>query len=150
MVLSRSDQKCSQALPSLTIVLPGLLTPVLAALVTFHALFHGTIAVLHLYALYWCNTDFIHLFSAQLTSAQLEHTDFGLHSCPSSPQLLCLVVKLQSLLYIIRCCFSFGAFSLELPPALQRGTGIPYISEASLGLESKQETSSAAVQAVPW
>lgn len=52
MVLPRSDQKCSQALPRLTIVVPGLLNSVLAALVTFHALFHSTIIVLHLYALY--------------------------------------------------------------------------------------------------
>lgn len=56
MVLSRSDQKCSQALPRLIIVDPGLLNSVLAALVTFHALFQ---IVLHLYALYWCNTDLI-------------------------------------------------------------------------------------------
>lgn len=64
-------------------------------------------------------------------------------------QLLCLVVKLQSLAYNICYLLTFGAFSLDLPPALQRGTGIPFGSEASLSLERKQETTSAAVQAVP-
>lgn len=109
-------------------------------------LFHSTIIVLHRYVLYWCNTDVICLFSSQLTSAQLEHTNFGL----PLHQLLCVVVKLQSLVYDICYLFSFGAFSVDLPPALQRGTCIPFGSEASLSLERKQETTSAAVQAVPW
>lgn len=106
MILSRSDQKCSQALPSLIIVVPGPLKSVLAALVTFLALFH---IVLHLYALYWYNTDLICLFSSQLTSAQLEHKNFGLHSCPSPPPTSLLgdqtVIGLQHLLLAQHWCF---------------------------------------------
>lgn len=110
MVLSRSDQKCSQALASLVIVVPGLFNSVLAALVTFHAQFHSTIIVSHCYALYWCNTDVIYLFSSQITSAQLEHTNFGLHSCHSPPPTSLLggqttIVGLQHLLLVQLWCF---------------------------------------------
>lgn len=102
------------------------------------------------FMLYIGVTHLICLFSTQLTSAQLEHKTLDSIHALLLHQLLCLVFKLQSLVYNICYFFSFGAFSFELPPALQRGTGIPFGSEASLSLESKQETTSAAVEAVPW
>lgn len=83
--------------------------------VTFHGLFQSGISALHLYALNWCNTDFnYYLFSTQLASAsQQERTNFELHSSPSPPQLLCLVVKLWSSLCFICCCFSPVLFQLS-------------------------------------
>lgn len=85
-------------------------------------------------------THFIYLSTQLASASQLERTNFELHSSPSPPQLLCLVVKRESSVYL-------SAFSVVLPPALQRGTGIQR-AEARLNLKSKQETTSTAMRAI--
>lgn len=67
---------------------------------------------------------------------------------PSTTSLLGGKTTVIDLLHLL--LFQPGAFPVELPPALQRGTGILVRSEANLGLKSKQETTSAATWAGHW